>query len=105
MNLGELSLSGSLVPSVPCQIMLKYNPPKLTLTYYFEQAPDSKFWHAIPLDAEELQNSTVKDVVSNLYVTEAYYFNPKQVKRPQLERLVTMMKENLHSDGNYTHNI
>jgi hypothetical protein len=93
------------MPSVPCQILLKYNPPKLTLTYYFEQAQESKFYHEIPIDSEELANSTVKDVVSNLYVSEAYYFNPKQVKRPQLERLVEMMKANLHTDGNYTHNI
>lgn len=26
---------------------------------------------------------------------EAYYFNPKQVKRPQLTKLVTMLKDNL----------
>ena len=29
-----------------------------------------------------LEHNTVEDVVSHLYVTEAYYFNPKQIKRP-----------------------
>jgi hypothetical protein len=33
-------------------------------------------------DREMLANQSAEDVVSNLYVTEAYYFNPKQVKRP-----------------------
>ena len=37
VDLAALSLSGSLVPSVPTQIMLKYNPPKMTIVYHFEQ--------------------------------------------------------------------
>ncbi len=37
VNLEALSLSGSLVPSVPTQLMIKYNPPKLTIVYHFEQ--------------------------------------------------------------------
>jgi hypothetical protein len=44
-------------------------------------------------------------VVSHLYVTEAYYFNPKQVRREQLVRLVQMMKENLYQDGEFTQGI
>ena len=40
-----------------------------------------------------------EDVVSHLYVTEAYYFNPKQVKRSQLVRLVAMIQENLAKSG------
>jgi hypothetical protein len=37
VDLAAMSLSGSLIPSVPTQLMLKYNPPKLTLVYHFEK--------------------------------------------------------------------
>ena len=42
-----------------------------------------------------LRTKSTDDVVSNLYVTEAYYFNPKQVKRSQLMRLVAKIQENI----------
>ena len=47
------------------------------------------------LDRDMLSTSSTEDVVSHLYVTEAYYFNPKQIKRPQLIRLVGMVQENM----------
>ncbi len=105
VDLAALSLSGSLVPSVPCQLLLKFNPPKMTLVYFFEQQPDSKFFHEILLDPDMLSKESVQDIVSHLYVTEAYYFNPKQVRRPQLERLVSMMVENLNKEGEYVQGI
>ena len=37
VDLAALSLSGSLVPSVPTQLMLKFDPPKMTLIYHFEK--------------------------------------------------------------------
>jgi hypothetical protein len=37
VDLAAMSLSGSLVPSVPTQLMVKYDPPKLTIVYHFEQ--------------------------------------------------------------------
>lgn len=53
----------------------------------------------MPLDVDMLLNKSAEDVVSHLYVTEAYYFNPKQVKRNQLLRLVCMIQENLKKSG------
>jgi len=44
-----------------------------------------------------LEQSSVEDVVSHLYVTEAYYLNPKQVKRAQLKKLVQMIQNSLQS--------
>ena len=82
VDLAALSLSGSLVPSVPTQIMLKFNPPKMTIVYHFEQRQNQQFYHDIMLDRHMLETNSVEDVVSHLYVTEAYYFNPKQIKRP-----------------------
>lgn len=38
---------------------------------------------------------SVEDIVSHLYVSEAYYFNPKQVKRQQLVKLVTMLQNSV----------
>ena len=81
VDLAALSLSGSLVPSVPTQLMIKYNPPKLTIIYHFEQRKNQQFFHEILLDREMLSTKSTEDVVSELYVTEAYYFNPKQIKR------------------------
>ena len=46
-----------------------------------------------------LSNKSTEDIVSHLYVTEAYYFNPKQVKRSQLLRLVGMIQDNLKKSG------
>lgn len=99
VDLAALSLSGSLVPSVPTQIMLKFNPPKMTIVYHFEQRANQQFYHDIHLDRKMLEQNTVEDVVSHLYVTEAYYFNPKQIKRPQLLRLVGMLQKNIKEGG------
>ena len=72
-----MSLSGSLVPSVPTQLMLKYNPPKITIVYHFEQKFNDQYYHEIPVDQHMLQTMSVEDIVSHLYISEAYYFNPK----------------------------
>jgi hypothetical protein len=72
-----LSLSGSLVPSVPTQLMIKYSPPKLTLVYHFERKTNEQFYHEILFDQQMIETKSAEDVVSHLYVTEAYYFNPK----------------------------
>jgi hypothetical protein len=42
-------------------------------------------------EREMLATRSAEDIVSHLYVTEAYYFNPKQVKRPQLLNLVELI--------------
>lgn len=33
-----------------------------------------------------LENETVEDIVSHLYMSEAYYFNPKILKRHQVSK-------------------
>ena len=55
VDLAALSLSGSLVPSVPTQIMLKFNPPKMTIVYHFEQRQNQQFYHDIMLDKKMLE--------------------------------------------------
>ena len=92
VDLAALSLSGSLVPSVPTQLMVKYNPPKITIVYHFEQRSNEQFYHEILIDKSMLESQSAEDVVSHLYVTEAYYFNPKEIKRSQLLKLVAMMQ-------------
>jgi len=77
VDLAALSLSGSLVPSVPTQLMIKYDPPKMTIVYHFEQRRNQQFYHDINIDEKMLATKSTDDVVSHLYVTEAYYFNPK----------------------------
>jgi hypothetical protein len=82
------------VPSVPTKIALKWDPPMMTLAYHFERNETELYYHEIPIDPKMLQSKSADDVVSHLYVTEAYYFNPKQIKRPQVLRLVRMMQNN-----------
>ena len=41
VDLAALSLSGSLVPSVPTELAVKYNPPKITIIYHFENHSNS----------------------------------------------------------------
>lgn len=38
VDLAEMSVSGTLQPAVPVQVLLKYNPPKLTIVYHFENS-------------------------------------------------------------------
>ena len=99
VDLAQLSLSGSLVPSVPTQLMIKFNPPKMTIVYHFEQRSNDQYYHDIFFDLDMLVSKSTEDIVSHLYVTEAYYFNPKQVKRAQLVRLVEMIQKNLKKSG------
>lgn len=53
------------------------------------------------LERDMLMTRNTDDVVSHLYVTEAYYFNPKQIKRSQLMRLVGMIQQNLQNAQGY----
>lgn len=90
------------MPSVPVQLMLKYDPPKISVVYHFEQRESERFYHDILVERRMLESMADEDIVSHLYVTEAYYFNPKQIKRQQVLRLVKKLKEGLqqrkHSD-------
>ncbi len=76
-----MSMSGSLVPSVPEQLLLKYSPPQITLVYHFEKDKSQKFFHEIFLEKRMLESQSDEEICSFLYMSEAYYFNPKQLKR------------------------
>lgn len=54
VDLAAMSLSGSLIPSVPTQLMLKYHPPKITIVYHFEQKFNDQYYHEIPVDQSML---------------------------------------------------
>ena len=95
VDLAALSLSGSLIPSVPTKLLLKYSPPKITIVYHFEQKQNEQYFHNIEIDKDLLISKSAEDFVSYLYVTEAYYFNPKQVTRKQLLRLVSILQQNV----------
>ncbi len=70
-------MSGSLMPSVPTQLMLKFNPAKITIVYHFEKNDKEKFYHDIYVEKRMLETMNDEDIVSHLYISEAYYFNPK----------------------------
>ena len=77
-------MSGSLMPSIPVQVLLKYNPPKMTIVYHFENKENEQYYHDIMFDRNMLDNESDEDIVSHLYMSEAYYFNPKCLKRHQV---------------------
>lgn len=81
------------MPSVPTQLMLKYDPPKITIVYHFEQRENERFYHEILVEKRMLETMSDDEITSHLYVTEAYYFNPKQIKRQQVSicSLVTLV--------------
>ena len=49
-----MSMTGSLKPSVPVQLLLKYNPPKLTIVYHFETKENDQYYHDIHFDTNML---------------------------------------------------
>lgn len=81
VDLAAMSMSGSLIPSIPVQVLLKYNPPKLTIVYHFENKENDQYFHDINFDHDVLANESIESIVSHLYMSEAYYFNPSYLKR------------------------
>ena len=61
--------------------MLKFNPPKITIVYHFEKKDLEKFYHDIFVETRMLESQSDEDICSHLYMSEIYYFNPKQIKR------------------------
>ena len=70
------------MPSIPVQLLLKYTPPTITIVYHFEDKEKEKFFHDIFLEKRMLEMVSDEEICSHLYVTEAYYLDPKQIKRP-----------------------
>jgi hypothetical protein len=81
VDLAAMSMSGSLVPSIPVQILLKYKPPKLTIVYHLEHKENDQYFHEVLFDEHMLASETEENLVSHLYMSEPYYFNPKMIKR------------------------
>ena len=77
-------MSGTLDASVPVQVLLKYNPPKMTVVYHFENKENDQYYHDIMFDRQMLETEQIEDIVSHLYMSEGYYFNPKMLKRKQV---------------------
>ena len=88
-----MSMSGSLTPSIPVQVLLKYAPPKITVVYHFENKVNDQYYHDITFEKNMLENETVEDIVSHLYMSEAYYFNPKILKRHQVSLAISFSKK------------
>ncbi len=78
------------MPSVPVQLMLKYDPPMISIVYHFEHTQNERFFHDIQVEKRLLETMNEEDLASHLYVTEAYYFNPKQIKRQQVRLPTTL---------------
>jgi hypothetical protein len=69
VDLAALSLSGDLVPSVPCSLAIKFTPPLLALIYEFSMQKHKRYIHEIELDPALLSDYAAKDIVSHLYIT------------------------------------
>ncbi|CDW82886.1 UNKNOWN [Stylonychia lemnae] len=86
-------MSGSLMPSVPTQFLLKFNPPKITIVYHFLRNENEKYYHEIPIERRLLESMSNDDMASHLFVSEAYYFDPKQIPRKQVVNIVQRLKD------------
>eukprot|EP00352_Strombidinopsis_acuminata_P000685 CAMPEP_0176345936 /NCGR_PEP_ID=MMETSP0126-20121128/5851_1 /TAXON_ID=141414 ORGANISM="Strombidinopsis acuminatum, Strain SPMC142" /NCGR_SAMPLE_ID=MMETSP0126 /ASSEMBLY_ACC=CAM_ASM_000229 /LENGTH=53 /DNA_ID=CAMNT_0017693201 /DNA_START=78 /DNA_END=239 /DNA_ORIENTATION=- len=53
-------MSGSLVPSVPVQVMIKYSPPKITIVYHFENMSNQQFYHDIEIEEQALKTQSIE---------------------------------------------
>mmetsp|Transcript_19088 Transcript_19088/g.18219 ORF Transcript_19088/g.18219 Transcript_19088/m.18219 type:complete len:332 (+) Transcript_19088:7-1002(+) len=98
VDLAALSMSGSLMPCEPLQFYVKYDPPKITLVYHFERNKKDQYFHDINLDRKTLETSSDEDICNLIYVTEAYYFDPKKIKRQQIIGLIRRLKEELRKN-------
>lgn len=79
-----MSMSGSLLPCIPQQFALKYNPPKITVVYHFANKEHEQFYHDMPIPFTMLESQSEDDICSHLYLAESYYLDPKRVKRQQV---------------------
>lgn len=79
------------MPSVPVQLMLKFDPPMISIVYHFEHKQNERFFHDIQVEKRLLETLNEEDLASHLYVTEAYYFNPKQIKRQQVRHSLPLI--------------
>lgn len=70
-------MNGSLQPSIPKQLLLKYSPPKITIVYHFETDSNDKYYHEVFIDQKFLDSMTDEELCSHLFLTESYYFNLK----------------------------
>jgi len=65
------------MPSVPTQFLLKFNPPKVTIVYHFLKNEKDKYYHEILVERRMLETMSNDDIASHLFISEAYYFDPK----------------------------
>ena len=53
--------------------------------YHFENSDrEDQYFHNIVFDRNMLDNDELEEILNHLYMSEAYYFNPKILKRHQV---------------------
>ena len=60
---------------------LKFNPPMISLVYYFQNKQNEEYFHDIELDKKFIANATEEEICNHLYMNESFYFDPKEIKR------------------------
>ena len=97
-KIGAQSLGLSLIPAVPDQFLIKYNPPKIWVVYHFKghNAKD-QYWRDIPLEIED--KSTVASVTDFLFKEHCYYFDSSLVGQDQVKRLISMIFQKSRKQG------
>ena len=58
----------------------------MTIVYHFERNDRERFYHEIPIERRMLESAEMdnEEICSHLFLSEAYYFNPKQIPRKQV---------------------
>ncbi len=49
----------------------------MTIVYHFERNDKERFYHEIQIEKRMLETMENDDICSHLFLSEAYYFNPK----------------------------
>jgi len=55
VDLAAMSMTGSLKPSIPVQLLVKFKPPKITVVYHFENSEKEKYYHEVLLERRMLE--------------------------------------------------
>ena len=51
------------------------------MIYHFENNKKEQYYHDVMIEKGMLESANDEDIASHIYMAEAYYFNPKQIKR------------------------
>jgi hypothetical protein len=78
---------------LPLKLCLRFNPSSIALYYKLTQFPGEKFLHQVDIEKEIESNMTAEEIYNRLISIEPVYWNPNNVSKEQIKRLVEKLIE------------